>query len=299
MTELVITRGYPGSGKTTFARLWLNQGPKRARVSRDDYRRMLFDGEGILSFDEENQVTAVQRAAVARLLANGYDVIEDGTNLRRRYARGWADFAQCNGATFRVMDIETPVQMCIQNNQYRATWGSGRFVDPEAIITLGQKFPLGTWPEIEASPATEFEPYAPQLTKPRAIIWDIDGTLAHMTGRSPYDYTRVSEDDVDESVRHLANMLYPDHRNIVVSGRSEDCRPETVRWLEDKTVSYDDLYMRQAGDSRDDAIVKYEIFRDLIAPHYNVIGVFDDRDRVVDMWRRIGLKCFQVQPGDF
>ncbi|CAM4519203.1 AAA family ATPase [Nocardia ninae] len=298
-TELVITRGYPASGKTMFARQWVNARPQRARVSRDDYRLMLFGKEGVLSLQEENQVTAVQRAAVSRLLADGYDVIEDGTNLRKRYARGWAEFAQRHGTTFRVEDITTPVDVCLEQNYERAFYGKGRYVDPDAIRKMAAKFPLGTWPEIEALPSTVFEPYVAQLTKPLAIIWDIDGTLAHMTGRSPYDYTRVSEDRVDDSVRHIANTMYPNHRNILVSGRSEDCRPETERWLDDKGVLHDELYMRKTGDNRDDAIVKYEIFRDSIAPYFNVIGVFDDRNRVVAMWRRLGLKTFQVQEGNF
>ncbi|WP_280429106.1 AAA family ATPase [Nocardia brasiliensis] len=299
MTELVITRGYPGSGKTTFARQWVNQAPKRARVSRDDYRLMLFGKEGILSHEEENQVTAVQRAAVSRLLTDGYDVIEDGTNLRRRYAQRWAEWAQRHGATFRVENITTPVDVCLEQNYERSRYGNGRYVDPEVIRQLASRFPLGTWAEVEALPPTVFEPYTPDPTKLDVFIVDIDGTLAHMTDRGPHDYSRVSEDVADETMKYVASMLYMNSAAILVSGRPDSCRADTELWLRNNGIRFDALHMRRTGDNRDDSIVKYEIFRDSIAPRYNVVGVFDDRNRVVDMWRRIGLKCFQVQPGDF
>lgn len=57
--------------------------------------------------------------------------------------------------------------------------------------------------------------------------------------------------------------------------------------------------MRRADDERDDAIVKYEIYRDFIAPEFDVQIAFDDRDRVVKMWRQVGLTCAQVDYGDF
>lgn len=57
--------------------------------------------------------------------------------------------------------------------------------------------------------------------------------------------------------------------------------------------------MRPADDNRDDALVKYELFNKYVRDNYDVLGVFDDRNRVVDMWRRIGLTCYQVAEGDF
>lgn len=45
--------------------------------------------------------------------------------------------------------------------------------------------------------------------------------------------------------------------------------------------------------------MKKEIYEKYIKGKYNVMGVFDDRDRVVEMWRSIGLTCFQVDYGKF
>ena len=57
--------------------------------------------------------------------------------------------------------------------------------------------------------------------------------------------------------------------------------------------------MRATGDPRKDSIVKREIFDREIRDRYRVVGVFDDREQVVQMWRALGLTVFQVAEGDF
>jgi hypothetical protein len=57
--------------------------------------------------------------------------------------------------------------------------------------------------------------------------------------------------------------------------------------------------MRKLGDRRDDDIVKFELLEQIYEMGYEPVLVFDDRDRVVKMWRAAGLRCFQVAPGDF
>lgn len=132
--------------------------------------------------------------------------------------------------------------------------------------------------------------------KPTAIIVDIDGTLAHRTDRSPFDWKRVGEDTLDAVVASIIRQ-YP--FVILVSGRDEVCRVETIKWLLDNDVKYELLFMRAEGDNRKDAIVKEEIYKTKIEPHYKVEFVLDDRNQVVEMWRRNGLKCLQVAEGDF
>lgn len=57
--------------------------------------------------------------------------------------------------------------------------------------------------------------------------------------------------------------------------------------------------MREEGDTRNDSIIKAEIYDNIIEPHFNIIAIFDDRDRVVDMWRQKGLFTVQVNYGSF
>ncbi|NDD85793.1 polynucleotide kinase, partial [bacterium] len=91
------------------------------------------------------------------------------------------------------------------------------------------------------------------------------------------------------------NQLYV----IIVSGRDDSCRDVTRKWLEDNYIPYDELHMRKTDDDRDDRIVKKEIFDAWIKDRYNVKFVLDDRNRVVEMWRSLGLKVLQVGEGDF
>ena len=137
---------------------------------------------------------------------------------------------------------------------------------------------------------------------PHAWVVDIDGTLALRGHRSPYDWRSVLSDlpnlPVITAVRALANYEQVD-AIIMVSGREERARALTQDWLESQRIPFDELFMRRNGDYRPDEVVKEEIFLSQIEPRFSVQGVIEDRRRVVAMWRRLGLVCFQVDEGDF
>lgn len=132
-----------------------------------------------------------------------------------------------------------------------------------------------------------------------AIMVDIDGTLAHMRDRSPYEWHRVGEDKVDPVISHILDCYEGMNKIILLSGRDSVCRPETEDWLKDNAIPYDLLVMRKENDNRKDSIIKWELFQEHIEPNYNVLFVLDDRNQVVKMWREKGLKCLQVADGDF
>ena len=116
MTRLLITRGLPASGKTTFAR---KLQPSVVRVNRDDLRRMLH-GRRLFTQWAEGQVTAVQRATVEALLRAKADVIVDDTNLRARTVREWAELAARFQATFEVHDFtDVPLEECLRRDAAR------------------------------------------------------------------------------------------------------------------------------------------------------------------------------------
>lgn len=132
-----------------------------------------------------------------------------------------------------------------------------------------------------------------------SFIFDIDGTLAKMEWRSPYDGSRVGEDTLHVDVAGILRELALHNRIIICSWREDSCRKATIDWLEKYEVKYDELFMRKAWDKRNDAIIKYEILVNDIIPKYYVRGVFDDRQRVCDMWRAAWLRCYQVAPWNF
>ena len=140
-------------------------------------------------------------------------------------------------------------------------------------------------------------------------VFDLDGTLAdcshrlHFIEKQPKDWTgffaACAEDKPIEHMVGLAADLFEGGYQIVfVSGRSDECRDDTERWLE-RYLELAPLYMRKAGDYRADDIIKIELLAQLRADGYEPIMVFDDRKRVVDAWRSAGVPCAQVAPGDF
>ena len=287
MTRLLITRGLPASGKTTFAR---KLQPGVVRVNRDDLRRMLH-GQRLFTQWAEGQVTRAQRATVEALLRAGASVIVDDTNLRGRTVREWAELAARFGATFEVHDFtDVPLEECIRRDADRPADDQ---VGEEAIRRMharclaGRNLPL---PVPHVPPGGPGLVYDPDPELPAAVLVDIDGTVALMTGRSPYDWDRVGSDAPNQAVIAAVRAMHAAGYAIVFcSGRDEVSRAETEAWLELYVdVPYEALFMRPGGDNRKDAVVKREI-----------VGVFDDRHQVVRMWRALGLTVFQVAEGDF
>lgn len=144
-------------------------------------------------------------------------------------------------------------------------------------------------------------------TKRKAIIFDIDGTLAHMTGRlerrgktAPFADWDAHDDDVDEHVAEMVDILKDKYAIVICSGRKDGSRKVLEKWLTDNDIHYDDVFMRKQSDNRKDSIIKREIYENDISKKYDVHLVFDDRDQVIDMWRNeLGLKVFQVADGAF
>ncbi len=301
---LIITRGLPGSGKSTTARAWVAADPAhRARINRDDLREQLH-GSVWLGQDTERQIIAAQHGAITALLRKGIDVVCDDTNLPQRTVRDLARVAALAGADLTVWDMtDVDLEVCVQRDFLR----NGRARVGEDIIRgmydrylRGRAHPL-PMPDLGPVGAGERAPYVPVPGAPRVVMVDIDGTVALMAGRSPYDETRVHEDRPNAPVIAAVGAAWLAGCQIIFcSGRHESCREATEAWLKKHVdVPYIALYMRADGDMRPDVEVKLDLFDAHIRHAYHVQYVLDDRQQVVDAWRSIGLTVLQVAPGNF
>jgi len=143
-------------------------------------------------------------------------------------------------------------------------------------------------------------------------LFDLDGTLADLThrlhfisnGNKDWDgfFAACDDDCPIQTVVDTCRLLKKAGATILlVSGRSDAVRDKTWKWLKDCEVPFDGLYMRKAGDHRQDNIVKSELLDELAATWdiKKIVGVFEDRNQVVEMYRERGLRVFQVAEGNF
>ena len=170
------------------------------------------------------------------------------------------------------------------------------------------------------------------------VVFDLDGTLADKSHREyrikekPQDWDLFYADcyldlPIAPAVATLKALVHAGHNVEIWSGRIEknrrgaDIRRLTVNWLFDRCeirtkrdhprnlkelhkpwnrgkdyVYVNALLMREEGDYTPDQVLKEEWLH-AMKPRPDL--VFDDRQKVVDMWRRNGIPCFQVAPGDF
>ena len=302
MSTLTILRGVSGSGKSTWARqqnaVVVSRDSLRAAmwpdVSDEDYYKA---DKGML-MTREQEVTLVQDATIGAALKMGRDVIVDNTNIEWKYVKALANLGYKAGADVKIKVFDVPLGRALTNAEARANAG-GRLVEPHIIRKQHDRL-QGT-KDKTLEPPVEVKPYTGTPGKPKAFLVDIDGTLAHMHNRSPYDWKKVGDDHVDEIIADIVFNLGvdSDYTCIVMSGRDAECLDETMDWLDRHAIPWKHLYMRAEKDMRRDDIVKAELFDKYVRDNFDVKFVLDDRDQVVRMWRKMGLTCLQVAEGNF
>ncbi|MGH7743253.1 MAG: AAA family ATPase [Candidatus Dormibacteria bacterium] len=263
--------------------------------------------------EPEKLVNIVRDSALAVLLRRGADVICDDTNLRGRYVRDLMKIAQREGAEAKVIDfIDVPLEECIRRDAARE---HPEAVGEDVIRGMHTRYlaalkgkPLPVPVLTDPDPGTGVEPYVAPTGAPAAFLVDLDGTLALMNGRSPYDESCVIDDLPNWPViATVLGLVESGWHPIFMSGRTEACREDTTRWIlahvfnvrpVSWTVSPIDLHMRAVGDQRPDYVVKLELFDRHVRDQFNVRLSIDDRDQVVALWRRLGITCLQCAEGN-
>lgn len=281
MKEVILTKGLPASGKSYWAKSMLENFPGKYKiVCKDDIRAMLDDSR--YSSANEKFVVKVRNTLILQILEHGQSVLVVDTNLNDVHELDIRKLVD-DKAEVKIQDFtDVPIETCIERDLKRI-----RSVGESVIRGMYMQY-LHKYPEQHDS------------NLPRALVVDLDGTLAIHRGRSPYEFERCGEDEVNLPVLSVLQRFKSTHALIFLSGRDDSCRELTENWLLYKAnIRVDRLYMRATGDKRKDSLVKFDIYETFIKDKFHVDFVMDDRDQVVHMWRNLGIPTFQVNYGSF
>ena len=291
MLTITACIGLPGSGKTRYTIQEIVKNPYGlVRVSKDDLRQMC--NNGVYSKVNEHLILEIRDTIITEALMAGNHVIVDDTNLNPIHIIRFKEIAKTlahKNVQVVVKDFrDVPIDVCIARDAAR-----DKPVGEIVIRKMAQDFMKHHTPENEITIDNN-------KRNPFIVLVDIDGTVACKWDRSPFDYSKVMEDTPYEDVITLLEAINTSWFNIgFVTGREESCRNETTQWLQNNIpFRYEFLKMRALKDKRWDDVVKHEIASQ-IAKNYYIFAVFDDRNRVVEMWRKAGIRCYQVQEWNF
>ena len=283
-----MLKGLSGCGKSTLAKEMQDKNKNLIRVNKDTLRELLHNREW--SKKNEKQILKTRDDIIRESLRLGKSVIVDDTNLAPAHERNLKIIAASFGAQFEIIDMtDVDIKTCIERDLVRAN-----SVGSKVIWQMHNQF-LNE----NKSEDRKLDPLVFDKSLPYCVVFDLDGTLAHIYNRSPYDGKSCGNDQVNESVRLLLDEMNERYEVIILSGRNGDSRPETEKWLKDNEIHYNQLHMRAPDDSRKDSVIKEELFNEHIKDKYNVAFIVDDRKQVVDLWRSLGITCLQCAPGLF
>ncbi len=302
MSLLHVLCGISGSGKSTLAKQLLTQygSEKSVSINRDKIRELLFSyseesvaehyvRENFSKLEEE--VTKYEDNLIRYSLQNGKTVVVDATHLRVKFLKRFEKF----GVKVFYQLVEVDYDVALERDSKRVRKVGKAVIDKqwESLKRLKVDF--------------DFKPFYPTTfkcpeydhNKPDCYIFDIDGTLALKCDRSPFDWSKVIGDDPNPGIVKLYHhMDMSDCDLIVCSGRDAVCMQDTLDWLRKYKINPTAFYMRKMNDCRPDYIIKQE-FWEAICSEWNVLGMVDDRNQVVDHGRRLGFTVLQVAEGDF
>ncbi|HHG86111.1 MAG TPA: polynucleotide kinase [Bacteroidetes bacterium] len=285
MKKILFYKGLPASGKSTHSRKLIDNNPgKYKRINKDDLRGMLDNNK--YSSSNEKFVLQMRDAIILAALEAGKHVIVDDTNIHPRHEQRIRQLAKGQAVVELVDFMHVSVETCIERDLKRSN-------------SVGAKVIRRMWHEYVGH-------LAPVLVQdaglPHAIICDLDGTLALLNGRSPYDASKCDMDKLNVPVAEILNRFHATgHQILFLTGREDKFEAPTLRFLA-KHLGPDfkyELFMRKTDDRRKDSIIKQELLEGKVLPRFHVDFVLDDRNQVVDMWRSLGLTCLQVNYGDF
>lgn len=292
MSRMTLMHGIPAAGKSERAKEIMKEQGGTVRINKDLLRTMLhFD-----KFNGKNErITSDVAYKLAEfLIGKNLNVIIDDTNLNPTVHQSWKDLGHMLGAKVHTEDIDTPIGECLVRDGNRE-----KSVGSHVIIKMALQY-------------KEF------MKGQKVVLCDLDGTLCDVEHRRHFltdDPNRkdwksffegLPQDTLREDVAEKVMTAMSENKAhlILVSARPEEYREATMNWLAEqgqkyqgKFPSFVTLIMRADNDSREDSIIKKEIY-DKYLKDLDIVKIFDDRPRVIRMWESLGLPVEDVGNGE-
>ena len=296
--KLILTRGIQGSGKSTWARQWVEEDPEnRVRINNDDIRNML-GKYWVLS--RESLVSNIKEDLVKNAMNRGYDIVVDNMNLNPKEILFWKRIVDENNKDvdsykyeIEYKDFFISVEECIRRDAMRPN-------------PIGEKVIRETWKRYKHFiQTTEVENYVKNLisfddSKESCVVIDMDSTMCFNTTKRPWFGDGAAEgminDVPNEGVQTLIYFLQNHTNIVVVTGRDTSQKEVTLKWLQNHGINPSELCFRKEGDYRKGVEVKKELIEQVLE-HYNIIAIFEDCEPIVQMYREMGLTVLQPNKG--
>lgn len=265
MARMIILRGIPGSGKST----WRDESGL-SFVNMDTLRQ---ECRGY----SEREVRIVHDERILFFLDKGIDFIIDNTHIKNHSYQKYLAWAGEAGYETYVKLFKTDLQTCIERNSQR-----DNPVPLSVLLRMAHDFGYDLRQVFRIGPD--------QNDKIPTIIVDLDGAQDENAS-----CLGISSDRKNETVASITQKFYDSTLVLLVSGREETYRAQTETWLEEHQVPYDWLLMRPFYDKSDDDLVKKTLFNTYVAPYCRVLFCVHDHPDAYHTWRALGLTCFQIQ----
>lgn len=278
----ILTVGISASGKSTWARSFCASKKNNAlNINRDDIRFAItgHDNWGGYKFSNEVEdiVTRTQFSIAESAISLGKNIVISDTNLSETTRKQWSNFCERKGIRYEEKIFHISYEEAIRRDALRSN-GVGHNVIWKQFVKFNEQFG---------------ERYTPNPSLPKAVLVDIDGTIADMKGiRGAFEWDKVKFDRPRQLIIRMVQALSNSgHEIIFMSGRDCCCYNDTLEWIHTHYGhDFAHLYMREEGDSRKDTVVKKEMFKMYIQDQYNVVMCIDDRPCVVRMYQALGIE---------
>lgn len=140
------------------------------------------------------------------------------------------------------------------------------------------------------------------------VVIDYDGTLSDLTHRLPNlptkdlhlteswsEFSALAKFDapIQNTIKVINGLIGgAGFFGLILTGRSDEFRNQSVEWLIDNSVEYDHMVMRCSEDNRKDTVIKEEVLRAIGLDR--ILCAFDDNPQVIEHFRKLGIQTYAV-----